>query len=266
MRSWRGTSRAFTLVELLVVIGIIALLISILLPALSQARSAAQEVQCQSNQRQIALAMMMYANDNKNYLPIWREFSGGQYSYWPGRLLEKKYLGGPLVLQCPSFIDRDQSGVDFRSLDPQTLPITDWRYNVVHYGYNGYNLGSNYRYDQVTKGSGSVNDNRSAKITQVRRPSEVLLLMDAALPTLTRGSFVAVDYRPVAPAGWPGPAHSRHKSGRNLVVAWVDRHVSSLRGNPAVPTDPGLYNAAAGGVGVWSPTQYNYWDRQNGKY
>jgi prepilin-type N-terminal cleavage/methylation domain-containing protein/prepilin-type processing-associated H-X9-DG protein len=65
----QGPGRGFTLVELLVVIGIIAILISILLPSLNQAKRKAQAVACGNQGRQIYLAMLMFAQDHKGQLP-----------------------------------------------------------------------------------------------------------------------------------------------------------------------------------------------------
>jgi prepilin-type N-terminal cleavage/methylation domain-containing protein len=65
----RRPCRAFTLVELLVVIGIIAILIAVLMPALRRARESANAVQCSSNQRQLMMAFLMFANDHKGHLP-----------------------------------------------------------------------------------------------------------------------------------------------------------------------------------------------------
>jgi len=75
-----GRPRAFTLVELLVVIGIIALLVSILLPTLNRAREAARRTACLANLRSIGQLCTMYANLNKGAIPIGVSASTGNYA------------------------------------------------------------------------------------------------------------------------------------------------------------------------------------------
>ncbi len=104
-----------TLVELLVVIGIIAVLIAILFPALNAARAAAQTTMCLSNMRQIAIAVNGYASANQNILPYYYcDDAAGGNCYWGGGIYplivsgffpESTDAGGlfhPQVLVCPS--------------------------------------------------------------------------------------------------------------------------------------------------------------------
>jgi len=103
----------FTIVELLVVIGIIAVLIALLLPALRRARQVAQTAACASNLRQVGAALLMYSNEHRQHLPyvlepIWQP--GGTLNLDADPLAEplsfmnvmKPYLGDGRVLQCPA--------------------------------------------------------------------------------------------------------------------------------------------------------------------
>ncbi|MHB0938206.1 MAG: DUF1559 family PulG-like putative transporter [Armatimonadota bacterium] len=97
MRS--SMKRGFTLIELLVVIAIIAILASILFPVFSKAREKARQATCNSNVRQIALAIQMYAQDNQSQYP------GIDGSSWPSKIAP--YLGSSAAMfMCPS----DNSG------------------------------------------------------------------------------------------------------------------------------------------------------------
>ena len=98
-----GRARGFTLVELLVVIGLIAALISILLPALSRAYASAQLTRCASNLKQVCTALLTYATDNKGqFPPNFSLPSPGAYWYHEDRL--GRYLGAAGALPSYGFI------------------------------------------------------------------------------------------------------------------------------------------------------------------
>lgn len=97
-------SGGFTLIELLVVVAIIAMLIAILLPALHHARTAARTTVCMSGMRQIAVATMMYADDNSGILPSVGYGHGGAMVNPQGSWLDvlASYGGQELLYRCPS--------------------------------------------------------------------------------------------------------------------------------------------------------------------
>ncbi len=112
----RPKLKAFTLVELLVVIGIIAVLVAILLPALMNARESAQTVKCLSNLRQIGIGIRVYASSNKDTIPplYTFDFLGGgmvRGGYWATILNETKTMPTGVtslsnnVFMCPSAHD-----------------------------------------------------------------------------------------------------------------------------------------------------------------
>ncbi len=130
--------RAFSLMELLVAISVIALLASVLLPSLTKARKHARRVVCLSNQRQIALAMHAYAMDNRDRFPVAQYIDPQQQAFvtWdtityfddpntakPGLIWQ--YASGSKVQQCPSYRGSSMTTGD---------PYTGYNYNTSYIG------------------------------------------------------------------------------------------------------------------------------------
>src|SRR5262245_21873938 len=101
---------AFTLVELLVVIAIIAILASLLQPALARSKSMAQRIKCvANNNKQVLLCFQMYADDNRDFYPLcagWQASGGkdGKYDVFVAMTNRPlyRYQGSPEIFRCPS--------------------------------------------------------------------------------------------------------------------------------------------------------------------
>lgn len=231
--------KAFTLVELLVVIGIIALLIAILLPSLQKAREAANSVKCASNMRQLASGVQLFAHEHKGYVPkAWFNdepflpaSADTRYSWewrfpawgWDSVLL--KYLKNREVFRCPSDGSEVLRGEQFppseyeAGVDPKVddLP-SSYRYNLSHHAW---------AFDAF-------------KLARLRKSNLAILFAEGNTtytnPGFTRWHHVST-HEPIGPGRPPelfhisltekSPiAHNRHNKRANY--AFADSHVESM--------------------------------------
>lgn len=122
--------RGFTLIELLVVIAVISLLIGLLVPALSRSKEAAQEIECQSNFRQIAIATIAYSSDNDSYMSSGpydnrqrRGYGAIDEQGWLADMVNGEYIK-PSEYLCPTNLARySQNTVDISRINEEAWKV-----------------------------------------------------------------------------------------------------------------------------------------------
>jgi len=179
MKTDKSRRSGFTLIELLVVIAIIAILASLILPALARAKSKAQRTYCMNSLRQISIHMQLYTDDFRDYMPAHRNQGVNStdettsLTNWWGTTIIGYAQNQSNLYHCAAL--KGIMPVPFSPLK------WSWKFDChnVGYGYNGWFLGR-HPYGPVSLGLAGVifSADEQSRRTAVLRPSDCLLIGD----------------------------------------------------------------------------------------
>jgi prepilin-type N-terminal cleavage/methylation domain-containing protein/prepilin-type processing-associated H-X9-DG protein len=238
--------KAFTLVELLVVIGIIAVLIALLMPALNSARRSANEVKCMSNLSQITLALLQYVNDNQGWMVEceWARYAPGYSS--------KQYAPPGVSLNSSGYNNTDVYPSDSQLLGQYTDPQYGQAYNGnMYWSYiTSKDLSSLWACPEAYSYNSSLGSQYNANYGLDTNAYPTIGCDGTA--TTAPNSYVAADI-PNGPANQWKLSQVRHCS---LMLAFVDANLIGSRFNP------GYTNAS----GSPPPNYYGNTDEGNTYY
>lgn len=213
---------AFTLIELLVVISIVALLISILLPALKSARSASRTVKCLSNLRQVGVLVQLYTNDNKTFLPPPYAMPGTPYGTqtWLDHLLYNYMFQGSKDRLNRYYKETSDGGI---ARCPERETSNDAYKSMANNNSRWYMYGVNYSSTSTLSG-GWYQPKRQLDIEAQLGNQRLLYVTDSRTSS---ANYMFVNFHPSHYASnytvlWPA---ERHKGGAN--VLWFDSSCST---------------------------------------
>lgn len=175
-------NKGFTLVELLVVISIIALLLAILMPSLNKAREIAKNTVCKSNLKQISLGVSLYANNNKDYIPLhcaegnwWTPPPTVRSVMWFDLLADYEISAASGVLYCQSDkYPTKPSEAMIDPLNPRYIPQGRFR-DAYNDGYISYRYNMHYTREGLF---GTDKNYYPQKITKFVYPTRNLVIAD----------------------------------------------------------------------------------------
>ncbi len=212
--------KEFTLIELLVVIAIIAILASMLLPALNKAREKSQASKCLGNHKQLGSAMIMYTGDFKGWLPT-ATVDGGVPAYWKFQLSHYMGKGGYTWSQVQS--DRKAFGKNSAYGCPtfSGVPVANASWETSQPGrYSGLGWNRWVSYNPLLTGTGS---DRAQKLTAFKKhASESALIGDVpdgdVHVSTSQDNYETIDRKDAVPSR----VAARHSNGGNYL--WADGH------------------------------------------